>query len=187
MSRLRAVGGRGRGCGSASLSTESKTALDVAADATLDGADLADMQVQALMNAASFTDTSEDLLRSGIAERGNCTDERADPEDWFLAHNEEEVSHVDSPHRREIREQATILCWGCPVRGQCLALSFALGEHGVQGVWGGLGARDRVELLPLWRELSARLTPVTAAAQVDDDRSARVSSVVEFGDEAGAA
>ncbi|MBA2323249.1 MAG: hypothetical protein H0V92_04240 [Pseudonocardiales bacterium] len=59
------------------------------------------------MNAAGLTHTSETALRAAIAGRGNCTDDRADPEDWFLAHNEDEVSHVDSPARREVRERTT--------------------------------------------------------------------------------
>jgi hypothetical protein len=122
------------------LSVESKTALDVAADATLDGQDLAGVQVQALMNAATFMRTSEHMLRAEMADRGKCASKLADPENWFLAYNEDEVSHVDSPLRREVRDQAAALCWGCPVRGQCLALSFEMGEHGAQGVWGGVGS-----------------------------------------------
>jgi Transcription factor WhiB len=162
MARLRVAGRRGR-CGIASLRLAEKTALNVAADATLGGPDreaidLSGMQVQALTNAAAQVLRTQDQLRAGIAARGLCAADEVDPEEWFLAHDEDEITHVDSPRRREVRGQAATLCFGCPVKGMCLALSYELGEHGAHGIWGGLGARDRVELLPLWRELQARLT-----------------------------
>lgn len=180
MPRLRVVGGPGR-CGMAPLAVTEKTALDVAADATLNGQDLAAMQVQALTNAAAHVLRSHDELRAAIADRGQCGQDTADPEDWFPAYDEQAITPVDSPVRREIRGEAAMLCFGCPVKGQCLALSYALGEEGAHGIWGGLGARDRVELLPLWRELGTRLTPVTAST-ADSETGAD-----EFGDTAGAA
>ena len=190
MSRLRVVGGEGYGRVPASLAVESKIALDVAADAALQGVDLAQTQLQALMNAASYTGLSENTLRAGITQRGNCTDEQADPEDWFLPYNEDEASHVDSPLRREVRAQATCACFGCPVKGRCLALSFALGEHGTQGVWGGLGERDRAELRPLWLELTARLgltSPGTSDDNAATEGDTGTDAHAEFGDTAGAA
>ena len=167
MSRLRVVGRRGR-CGMAPLAVAEKTALDVAADATLNGQDLAAMQVQALTNAASHALRSQAELRAGIADRGLCRAGEADPEAWFPPHDEDEISHVDSPRRRAIRGQAGTLCFGCPVKGMCLALSYELGEHGAHGTWGGLGARDRVELRPLWRELRVRLSPPAEDEQGGD-------------------
>jgi hypothetical protein len=158
----------------APLPVAEKTALDVAADATLNGQDLAAMQVQALTNAAANVLRSQDELRAAIADRGQCAAGEADPEDWFPAHDEDAVTPVDSPLRREIRGQAATLCFGCPVKGQCLALSYGLGEQGSHGIWGGLGARDRVELLPLWRELRTRLAP-TADGEQDDGPSAVAS------------
>lgn len=151
------------------LAVAEKTALDVAADATLNGQDLAAMQVQALTNAASQVLRSQDELRAGMADRGLCGADEADPEEWFPARDEDEISHLDRPRRREIRGRAAMSCFGCPVKGQCLALSYELGEHGAHGIWGGLGARDRVELLPLWRELRVRLTP---SAEDERDGSA---------------
>jgi hypothetical protein len=157
MNRLRVVGRRGR-CGIAPLAVAEKTALDVAADATLNGQDLAAMQVQALTNAAAHVLRSQDELRAAIADRGQCANGETDPEDWFPAYDEDSVAPVDSPLRGEIRSQAATLCFGCPVKGQCLALSYELGEQGSHGIWGGLGARDRVELRGLWIDLRERLT-----------------------------
>jgi hypothetical protein len=149
----------------APLAVAEKTALDVAADATLNGQDLAGMQVQSLTNAAAHVLRWQDELRAAIADRGQCGDDDADPEDWFPAYDEHAVTPVDSPLRQEIRGQAAMLCFGCPVKGQCLALSYELGEQGSHGIWGGLGARDRIELRPLWTDLRERLTPPTATAE----------------------
>jgi hypothetical protein len=162
MARLRVLGRRGR-CGMEPLHLAQKTALHVVADATWGGddrkaIDLSGMQVQALVNAASQVLRSQDELRAGIADRGLCAADEADPEEWFPAYDEDEISDVDSPRRRQVRDQAATSCFGCPVKGMCLALSYELGEHGAHGTWGGLGARDRIELLPSWRELRDRLT-----------------------------
>lgn len=39
--------------------------------------------------------------------------------------------------------RAALLCASCPVRGECLADAI---EHGEQGTWGGLTARQRRDL-----------------------------------------
>jgi hypothetical protein len=158
----------------APLAVAEKMALDVAADATLNGQDLAAMQVHSLTNAAAHVLRSQDQLRAALADRGQCANGEADPEDWFPAYDEDAVTPVDSPRRREIRDQAATLCFGCPVKGQCLALSYDLGEQGSHGIWGGLEARDRGELLPLWRELRTRLTP--PADDEQDDGPVAVAS-----------
>lgn len=41
--------------------------------------------------------------------------------------------------------QAKLICEQCPVRGKCL--QYALGHHEWYGIWGGLSAEERANLL----------------------------------------
>jgi WhiB family transcriptional regulator, redox-sensing transcriptional regulator len=49
------------------------------------------------------------------------------------------------PERGESTALAKATCVGCPVRAECLA--WALDQHEVHGVWGGLSPRERRALL----------------------------------------
>jgi hypothetical protein len=66
------------------------------------------------------------------------------------------------------------------VRAQCLALDYAHVDGHVQhlwGIYGGLGARDRRELLPLWMELSTRLAGSARVGGVEPNWDTTVPEV----------
>lgn len=54
------------------------------------------------------------------------------PDPWFI-------------ERGESARPAKAICKSCPVRQQCL--DYALTERITEGIWGGLTARERRELL----------------------------------------
>ena len=73
------------------------------------------------------------LTRPGSwAERGLCA--KADPELWFPVDEEDP----------ELAAEAADVCFGCPVRRDCLAHALAIGER--HGIWGGLTPRQRRDL-----------------------------------------
>jgi WhiB family redox-sensing transcriptional regulator len=45
------------------------------------------------------------------------------------------------PERGESVKEAKAVCTGCPVREECL--EYALENHEVLGIWGGLSGRER--------------------------------------------
>ena len=56
---------------------------------------------------------------------------------------------------RRIRERhAKAICWGCPVRTECLA--DAIVNDVRWGVWGGMGEKDRQRHLGRLRAVAAR-------------------------------
>jgi hypothetical protein len=116
------------------------------------------VQTQGFVNAAGYATREPESLRRVMAEHGLCAD-APDPEEWFPLADEAE-SRPGDPLREQVRALGASLCWGCPVRGACLALSLASEREGTVGIWGGLGSQDRAELRPLWHELRARLSPV---------------------------
>jgi WhiB family redox-sensing transcriptional regulator len=90
-------------------------------------------------------------LEKAVAGAAMCAG--ADTERWFPAVSDGQ-SWDDPSHFAE-RELAARLCSGCPVLAECLELSFRLGPQGTQGVWGGLGTRDRSRLRVVWLRLRA--------------------------------
>ncbi len=63
------------------------------------------------------------------------------------------------PARGESTAEATSVCQGCPVQGECLAA--AVGRNERFGIWGGTSARQR---RPLRREIRRRSDEDGAAA-----------------------
>ncbi|MEU5695448.1 WhiB family transcriptional regulator [Actinosynnema sp. NPDC020468] len=47
-------------------------------------------------------------------------------------------------------ELAARMCGGCPVRDECLELELRASGTDTVGVWGGMAAGDRRELVPHW-------------------------------------
>jgi WhiB family redox-sensing transcriptional regulator len=134
------------------LTVEQEMAIAVAAEAELGG-----VQTKALLEAADFVLLPAPEVNELSNEAGsrNCVRPEADPEDWFpLISTEIGADHDGSVRLRE-RGLAQRLCAGCPLRRECLANALGLGV-GV-GIWGGLGARDRAELVPAWHQLRDRL------------------------------
>jgi hypothetical protein len=134
-----------------------KTAIEVAADAALQrrGRALTAAQLNAFEEASPYARMSSRQLDWATLGNGNCDEQ--DPEQWY-------PTCVEDPARTERLEEeqalAERLCGGCPVRAQCLARDYAHADGHVQQLWGitgGLGARDRRTLLPLWVELANRL------------------------------
>jgi WhiB family redox-sensing transcriptional regulator len=54
------------------------------------------------------------------------------------------------PERGESVKEAKAVCARCPVRAECL--EYALENHEVVGIWGGLSARERRQLSRTRRE-----------------------------------
>jgi WhiB family redox-sensing transcriptional regulator len=146
-----AVAGRGRGQG---LAAAQKVALDVAADAALEGVDLVGEQLDALLDAAHLAQVLSGRLEWVVSEGAVCRG--ADTEAWYPPYGDG-VRGRSVAERVVEREQAAALCAGCPVQAQCLALSFALDSHGSWGVWGGVSEHDRADLRPVWLQLQRRL------------------------------
>ncbi len=133
------------------MSAEVRTALELVARADHR---VSAVQVQGFLNAAGYAVRHPESLRRVMAEQGVCSD-APDPEEWFPLADEAE-SQPGEPLREQVRELGATLCWGCPVRGACLALS--LEQEDTVGIWGGLCSQDRAELRALWRELRVRLS-----------------------------
>lgn len=135
-----------------------KLALEVAADAALEGRDLCPAQFDALTAAAPLVDTPVSVLDARVTDGAMCAG--GDPEAWYPPYGTARVS----TDRKVERSRADELCESCPVRAECLALSLDLGELGKWGVWGGLSERDRADLRPLWQELGCRVAEAKLAA-----------------------
>lgn len=107
---------------------------------------------------------------------GNCTGD-ANPDYWFP----ELVSGTGRPsaeHLKEVAEQtnyALRLCASCPVKTECLAEGMKteqMPREGVEGwgnlpygIWGGLMAAERLEIVGIKREhypARSRAVPVRA-------------------------
>lgn len=115
----------------------------------------------ALLAAAPFVETSKEQLDTMLRGRGNCAGE--DLADYFPPYPHEPAHGAC---RVEERDRAERLCGGCPLRGQCVAFDYACADGHVQHVWGilgGLGARDRRELMSPWMELRARVAAIRLA------------------------
>ena len=144
-----------------------QVALELAADAALDGQGLDNHQLAALRILAPFALASAATLDAALTAAGpQCTD--LDPEELFLPGDDLDNNPPIPQVRIAEREHAAELCAGCPARAQCLALSFALPLPGRHGVWGGLTARDRAALRALWPDLCRRLAALAAADDGDD-------------------
>lgn len=147
-------------CEMSPVSAAQHVALGVAADAALEGREVDEHQLEALLEAAPHTQTAAHRLESLVATRGWCAG--YDTEAWYPPYAED--GDVDDAVLAAERAQAAELCAGCPVRGECLALALRIGSHGCHGVWGGLAPRGRDALRPMWAQLRARLAE---AAQAD--------------------
>jgi hypothetical protein len=113
-------------------------------------------QKEAFTLAAPFALSSRRALENVVRTAGKCSG--YDLEQWYPDYREDPA--VRSADRSDERAVAARLCGGCPVRGQCLALDYAQAEGKVQhlwGIWGGLGARDRRQMLALWLKLQELL------------------------------
>ena len=140
------------------------TALHVVADAMFYAKDrgrgYTGAQVDALEAAAPYslaTEARRVQLAEHVRREGLCRDD-ADPETFFRPYSD---VTSDTGALAKDRTEATALCDGCPVLGACLARDYHEAGYrvgNIHGVAAGLGARDRRALLPLWKELTARLT-----------------------------
>jgi hypothetical protein len=139
-----------------------KTAVDVAADAALQRRSraLTAEQLDALEEAAPHAHTSLRQLDQATRGNGNCAGE--DSREFYPVFREDPAIDVGLAEERAL---AGRLCGGCPVRGRCLAMDFVHADGRVQQIWGiagGLVARDRRVLLPLWVDLVHRLDAADA-------------------------
>jgi hypothetical protein len=120
------------------LTAAQKTALTKAADAELRGE-----QTPSRLVAADFELAPREPRRAGLTP---CSQPGVDPEDWFPLISTE-VRPGDDPDGTLARQEADLaerLCAGCPMVDRCLELSLRVGWHG--GIWGQMGARDRMTL-----------------------------------------
>lgn len=75
------------------------------------------------------------LAGSAAASGVPCTEK--DPELWFPKR--------DLYREADDQERAEKLCAGCPLAAQCL--DYALSAREEHGIWGGMTAKDRLDLL----------------------------------------
>lgn len=150
------------------LSPAGRVALQVAADAALEGRVLDAVGVQALLDGAGHVGTPRARLEAVVSGGAACRGGRT--EEWYPPDPDEVTPEV----RAAEREHAAGLCRACPVRTECLALSFGIGSQGSHGVWGGLPARDRRVVGPLWVQLSHRL--VEDLDRADDPDGERLAA-----------
>ena len=89
----------------------------------------------------------------GHAQCGRCL---IDPDQWFPVAR-------DTAKAREEASDAIAVCNACPVRAQCLELSFRHNPgFGAYGVWGGLVESERHPRRPGWRHGIALAPPSPA-------------------------
>lgn len=138
-----------------SKTSAQRVVLEVAGDAALEGREVCSVQLEALLAAAPFALVAVAELDAVVTAGADCAG-FDDPEAWFPLEAEPDQP-VTRQRRLAERVEAAALCGFCPVRAQCAPLSFGLGPRGLYGVWGGLSARDRLVLRPLWTELRRRL------------------------------
>lgn len=74
-----------------------------------------------------------------------CTAEGSDPDDWFLLADDPDRPPSSEKMRHQLRIEAAVLCAGCPIAAQCLNVALARRER--YGVWGGMSACDRSDML----------------------------------------
>ena len=91
--------------------------------------------------AGAFTDQA---LWARVIRHARCADGIHDPEQWFPLNAEIEKARKEAA-------AAIAVCTGCPVRVQCLSLSFRHWDIGQHGVWGGLVAAERAALRHITR------------------------------------
>ena len=101
-----------------------------------------------------MTESELAALVYGQAQCGRCL---IDPDEWFPVAK-------DTAKAREEASDAIAVCNSCPVRAQCLELSFRHNPgFGAHGVWGGLVESERHPRRQGWRREIA-LGPPSAAA-----------------------
>jgi hypothetical protein len=89
----------------------------------------------------------------GHAQCGRCL---IHPDEWFPVSK-------DTAKAREEASDAIAVCNSCPVRAQCLELSFRGNPgFGAHGVWGGLVESERHQRRPGWRHGIALAPPSPA-------------------------
>ena len=103
--------------------------------------------------AARLADTPLAELEREAGTRGTCG--RTDPEQrdrwWPGIDGGTRKTDPAGRARRSERAAAERACSGCPVLLPCLAASYRT-DNGRAGIWGGLGAQDRLELRPVWEQ-----------------------------------
>jgi len=96
---------------------------------------------------ASPGEMSEGKLAALVYRHAQCARCRVDPDQWFPVSN-------DTAKAREEASAAIAVCNSCPVRAQCLELSFRHNPgFGAHGVWGGLVEGERHPRRRMWRRL----------------------------------
>ena len=82
---------------------------------------------------------STPVLEQRVRARAGCRD--ADTELFYPAVHTT-AGEVADDHADAEREQARLLCAGCPVTAACLELALRI-PAGLHGIWGGTTERDR--------------------------------------------
>ena len=85
---------------------------------------------------------STPVLEQRVRARAGCRD--ADTELFYPALHT--ACEVADDHADAEREQARLLCAGCPVTAACLELALRI-PAGLHGIWGATTERDRRALL----------------------------------------
>jgi hypothetical protein len=83
-------------------------------------------------------------LEQRVAARAKCRQPGVNPDDWFPVSGESE--HASELVSQNTAAYAREVCAGCPVITSCLKLSLDI-PQGQWGVWGGLSARERRQML----------------------------------------
>ena len=81
----------------------------------------------------------DQLLWVQVIRHARCATSTLDPEDWF-------PMSVEIGKARHEAAAAIAVCTTCPVRAQCLTLSFRHWDIGQHGVWGGMVPAERMVL-----------------------------------------
>lgn len=89
--------------------------------------------------------TNEELCNFVASPLAACSTAGLDPDEWFPI-------AAQAARARAEASRALAVCTLCPVRAECLEMSFRQwGNAGQHGIWGGLVEADRESLRREWR------------------------------------
>ena len=105
---------------------------------------------------------TDDALWARVARQARCADSGLDPDQWYPV-------SIEPARARHEGAAAIAVCTSSPVQAQCLELSLRHWDIGQHGVWGGLVATDRENLLAGLEVIPAAKVPSQGALAEEMD------------------